>query len=161
MLVPANSSGVFFFLIPGAAGRLCYASQHYLGFPTLLVFNIYSLGTILSVMGCYSPIFKITAIFLSPYMTKKFQSMWIIHFLLLLSLSLPQSSPCCGVAGAGVTFCPEAPALVQYWKFPPTKPDAFPHWCAKLSALLCQGRAGLRKKIKLKLPTTYLVSHLT
>ena len=49
--------------------------------------------------------------FLSPYMTSFSQCE---SFSFCCHYHCPNPSPCCGVAGAGVTFCPEAPALGQY-----------------------------------------------
>ena len=69
------------------------------------------------------------------------------HSVFCCQYHCPSPSPCCGVAGAGVTFHPEAPALGRYWKYPSTKPDAFPHWCAELSALLRRGRAWLSQTL--------------
>ena len=82
--------------------------------------------------------------FLSPYMTSFSQCE---SFSFCCHYHCPSPSPCCGVAGAGVTFCPEAPALGQYWKFPSTKLDPFPCWCAKLSTLLCRVCAGLTQTL--------------
>ena len=61
----------------------------------------------------YTPIFKTSAkiYFISIYGEEV--SVNVNHSVFHCHYHCPSPSPC-GVAGAGVTFCPEAPALSQY-----------------------------------------------
>ena len=156
MLTPANSRGMFF--------SSSWCSWNGCAMPPTLfeVSNITSIQYLLISFHfkCYEMLHPLSSKEVLKYfflisIYDKEVSVNVNHSVFCCHYHYPSPSPCYGVAG--VKFCPEAPVLGQYWKFPSTKPGAFSCGCTKLSALLGWGHAGLSQTLHTGICAEFIV----